>query len=182
LRWWSQSSFGRHRRKFVLLSASHSTSVSTPPPQSAVQVSMSMDSTQKLKQFGPIVKFSTCIISNILVKTLLKIETARLQTISTIFSLNFDFGAIDQTIESKLSFEFCVYPSRYRFNRSSLLRSSHIDFIVYFLFYCSETAKRRSDSLSKVGLKVIKNFFPYIKSLHIIFKIVKHHLSEKKKN
>jgi len=47
------------------------------------------DSTQKLKQFEPIIKFSTCIISNILVKPSLKIETARLQiTISTIFSLD----------------------------------------------------------------------------------------------
>jgi len=41
----------------------------------------------------------------------LKIEAARLQTISTIvFPLDFDFGAIDQTSELKLLFEFCVYP------------------------------------------------------------------------
>jgi len=58
--------------------------------------------------FSPIVKFKTCLTFNVLVKSL-KIETARSQTISTIvFPLDFDFGAIDQTNELKLSFEFCV--------------------------------------------------------------------------
>jgi len=64
--------------------------------------------------------------------------------------------------ELKLLFEFCVYPPRYRFNRSSLLRSSYIGFIAYFLFYfwfLLRTAKRRSDSLWKVSLKVTSNFF-----------------------
>jgi len=97
-----------------------------------------IDSTQKLKQFGPIVKFSTC---NILVKSSLKIETAKLQVISIIFPLDLDFGAIAQTNELNLLFEFCVYPPRHWFNRSSLFRSSHIDFITSytsFLFYYSE--------------------------------------------
>jgi len=82
-----------------------------------------------------IVKFSICTISNIFVKSSLKIELARSQTISTkIFSLDFDFGAIDQRNELKFLFEFCVYPPRHRFNRSSLLRS-YIGFIIYFKYY-----------------------------------------------
>jgi len=108
------------------------------------------DSTQKLKQFGLIVKFNTCITSSIFVKLSLKIKTARLQAILTIFPLDFDFEAIDQTNELKLSFKFYVYSLRHWFNKSLLLRSSHIDFVAYFLFYCSEllNSERRSDSLS----------------------------------
>jgi len=55
---------------------------------------------------------------------------AKSKAISTmVFTLGFDFGAIDQTSELKLLFEFCVYPPRHRFNRSSLLRYSYIGFI-----------------------------------------------------
>jgi len=78
----------------------------------------SSDLMQKLKQFGPIVKFSTYIISNILVKLLLKIEMGKSQAISTIdFLFDFNFGAIHQTSELKLSFECYVYSLRHRFSR-----------------------------------------------------------------
>jgi len=92
------------------------------------------DLTQKLKQFGSSVKFNTCIIFNILVKPLLKIETAKLQAIWIIFSLDFYFKAIDQTSELKLSFEFCVYPPRHRFNTSS-----YIDFVTFSYFTVSNS-------------------------------------------
>jgi len=96
-------------------------------------IQCSSDATQKLKQW-PIVKFSTCITFNIL-KTSLKIETAKSQAISIIvFSFDFDSGPTKRpTSELKLSFEFCAYLPRHRFNRLSLLKYSYWFYNIFFI-------------------------------------------------
>jgi len=52
--------FDRQRRKFVLLSASYSTRVSTPSPQSAVQVSISIDGSGHLCDGAHSATLSNC--------------------------------------------------------------------------------------------------------------------------
>jgi len=86
--------------------------------------------------------------------------------INNSFPLDFDFGAIDQTNELKHSFKFCVFPPRFQFDRSSLLRSLYIDlyidlYISYgiFLVILLRIAKQRSDSFSTELRSHLKKFF-----------------------
>jgi len=89
--------------------------------------------------------------------------------------LRFRSDRSNEWIKKKLSFEFYMYPSRHRFNRSSLLRSSYIDFIVYFLFYCSELL---NSALTLFRFKYYFKFFFTYKTNCISF-LRKHYLSEK---